>query len=491
MATVWTPARPLKSKRALPAVARPPVPLAYAANSLCVSLLLQAGAVVALAAATRAEQHQLLLLIAGIFQVLAVGAYLKPGGIELLAPFSITLATIAIAWCIRPLYLLYSPEPLTFTRELHWECAGDALAMVLVFAALFVIGYFSRVGGWCARRLPAPSPRLWGADRELRTILVMSTAVVALFAMLIASVDISLAAAYSDWWNFRMVSGAEGMMYLSRMAVICLWSMFYLVLVRRVFTGFHALRLVLPGCLFVVFCGLTLPFGSRGYLMLPLVGALWLFDSLGILRLHVARIAPCALVLAVVLAVLAAYRNASQDGNASLERVVQEIEQDGFEGLAANALVRFDSFDFLLWTAANFPPPGEEFLYGRTVLDFLVQPIPRALYPSKAYKTSAYLIDLQMPEVERRFTPEYTLLAELFINFSWAGIVAGGWAFGVFIRALEDFLDQHRRNPTVKLWYMPFVMSVMFWLFAGFNSDTSVFFLMSTAQTWFIHKFWL
>lgn len=490
MATAWSPAHhPLARLR--PSVLRTPVPLAYATNSLCVSLLLQAGAVVSLGLAVGNEQYDLLLLIAGIFQVLAVAAYLKPGGIELLAPFSITLGTIAIAWCIRPLYLLFSDEPLTFTRDLHWEAAGEALQMVLAFSGLFVIGYMSRMGAWCARRLPAPHPRLWTAEREFRALVVMGVAAAGFLGLLIVSVGISLTAAYADWWNFRMVSGAEGMMYLSRMAVICLWSMFYIVLVRRVFTGFHALRLVVPGCLFSVSCLLTLPFGSRGYLMLPLVGALWLFDSFGILRLHVVRLAPFAFVLAIVLAVLAAYRNASRDGSASLERVVQEIEHEGTEGLIANALVRFDSFDFLLWTAANYPPPGEDFLYGRTLIDFLVQPIPRAFYANKAYKTSAHLVDLQMPDLERRFTPEYTLLSELFINFSFPGVVAGGLVFGVLIRAMEAYLDQHRHNPTVKLWYMPLVMSVMFWLFAGLNSDTSVFFLMSTAQTWFMHKFWL
>jgi hypothetical protein len=479
------------SRRVLKLPEREAVPQAYAVNSCCVGLGLQCFAVATLGLAFCQNDPLCFLLIAAIFQTLAVATFLKPGGIGLLTPFTITVTTIALAWGVRPLYLFLSREPLTYAGDLHWEATPLALTLVLGFTVLFGIGYFTRTGAGLARRLPVPSIRLWSARQQFRAVIILGIATFCLFGVLTALVGTSLFAAYADSLSFRMASGAEGMTYFSRTGVICLWSMLYVVLVRSVHDRFHVLRLIVPTIMLLVSCVLILPFGSRGYLIMPVVGALWLFDSCGITRLNILRIGPPLIVLTAVLAVLGVYRNSSREGDTSLARLVQELEQEGLEGLLTNTIVRFDSFDFLLWTVANYPTIDEDFLYGRSVVDFLVQPVPRAFYPNKRYKTSAFLIDLQMPDVERRFTPEYSLIAELYINFWIPGVLVGALLWGVFVRCLDTYIDLHRRNPTVQLWYMPLVFSVMFWLFAGLNSDTSVYVLMSTAQTWLVRRFLL
>ena len=128
----------------------------------------------------------------------------------------------------------------------------------------------------------------------------------------------------------------------------------------------------------------------------------------------------------------------------------------------------------------RFSESDKDFLYGRSIIDFIVQPIPRFLMSEKVYKTSAYITQTFFPIFSKTFTPEYGLISESFLNFGILGVAMGGGIFGFLIRINEFVVNKYSNNKSFLLFYMPIILTPLGWLLAGFNSDTSVMFLLNS-----------
>ena len=140
---------------------------------------------------------------------------------------------------------------------------------------------------------------------------------------------------------------------------------------------------------------------------------------------------------------------------------------------------RFDSVDFFTWILGTIPSSRNEFTYGRSALDLIAQPIPRFLMPNKPSQTSAYLMETLLPDYDRSFTPEFGLVAELYVNGWIVGVVCGGLAFGPMLATCEHYVHMHRRADSVMLLYAGSITTPMGRLLAGWNSFATIMFIFN------------
>jgi hypothetical protein len=136
---------------------------------------------------------------------------------------------------------------------------------------------------------------------------------------------------------------------------------------------------------------------------------------------------------------------------------------------------RFDSFDWMSRAISSGVLTERPPTYGGTVSNIVLQPIPRALWRDKPYKTSAYLVTLTFGDAyELRFTPEFTLASEAFVDFRGFGLIPSGLLLGVLLLSLERLTRAADYSPAAAFLYAPLIMTPLGWLGAGFNSDWTI-----------------
>jgi hypothetical protein len=240
--------------------------------------------------------------------------------------------------------------------------------------------------------------------------------------------------------------------------------------------------------MFLVSALLMLPYGTRSFILIPILSTLWILHVSWLQRrLDILRLSIVAMVLFLFVGAYGVYRDASALGQRTgkpidLSSLVTALGNVGMVGIADQAMGRFDAFDFWVMSMESFPSTST-YLLGRSLVDFVVQPIPRTVYPDKPYKTPAFLTQLLMPGTRITFTPEYGLVTELFVNFWIPGVIFGAACFGVLMRVLEAYVNRHDQNPSLELLYAHNVMLPWGWMISGFNSDATVGLLMNLVFT--------
>jgi oligosaccharide repeat unit polymerase len=124
--------------------------------------------------------------------------------------------------------------------------------------------------------------------------------------------------------------------------------------------------------------------------------------------------------------------------------VVQEWEErldPGEEGLYYSFFMKgdFDAFENGI-AVLNAVPRDHDFLYGRSILSLLYNPIPRIWWPDKPTLGSASI--LEATQFGRRAGGEFNIAvclpAELYVNFSWPGVIFGMMLFGYLSRTFYE-----------------------------------------------------
>jgi len=100
--------------------------------------------------------------------------------------------------------------------------------------------------------------------------------------------------------------------------------------------------------------------------------------------------------------------------------------------ITASAMLEFDQVD-LFATILNVGPQTFPFLWGKSYLELLYQPVPRALWPAKPWPFDLY-IGWYATGGQTALPPG--IVGELYLNFHVAGIVVGMYLLGVICRVL-------------------------------------------------------
>jgi hypothetical protein len=419
-------------------------------------------------------------LVATLLCVLAVGITLKRH-IAVLSPFTIVVGTIPIVYGIRPLYLTLQEDALSLAEGLNPQTFPYALVLIIIFVGFIFVGYFSSLGSSVGRKLPVPFPVAWSRRRVRIAVVSLSLVTIFLYALTLRITGLSLWAAFTQQIAFRAATSSSGMYYITGTIWWCMWAIFLLLFIPVVtlkVTFFHTVQFAL---LFVLLTIFSIPYGSRGIIVGPVLEILWLLDMAWFkTRLSFTKLLPILVIMTIFIGAYGVFRDFNRYGNIPTEEITQALVREGGQGILERVISRADLFDFFVWSLDDFPTNEQTYLFGRSVLDFLLQPIPRALYPDKPSQTSAFLIGQLLSEYHRDWTPEFGLITELYINFWILGIVIGAMMFGVVIRVMETYIDLNISNPSVRFWYAPLLTVSLGWFLQGFNSPTSITFITST-----------
>lgn len=119
----------------------------------------------------------------------------------------------------------------------------------------------------------------------------------------------------------------------------------------------------------------------------------------------------------------------------------------------------YDSYGQIVnttWYVEAFGPT-----WGNQLLGVLLFWVPRSIWPTKPSDTGIYLAEYKQYTFSNLSAP---LPAELFINFSWVGVVVGGMILGVLVRRLDASSEARLREvgaPTVLGSIVPFYMILL------------------------------
>ena len=110
----------------------------------------------------------------------------------------------------------------------------------------------------------------------------------------------------------------------------------------------------------------------------------------------------------------------------------------------------------------NAVPDKIEYRYGETLYGFLVAPVPRSMWEDKPMwaERGPYLMQHVFFEKAGISGIQPGLLAELYWNFGWAGVVIGSFLMGIFLRQLYLTFASLPRTPTSVLIYTVIVTRV-------------------------------
>jgi oligosaccharide repeat unit polymerase len=394
--------------------------------------------------------------------------------ISITSPIVILLFAIIMSYVLRPIYIVTRSDPLTYATSLTKNMAEYAMPVVFASVICMLFGY-KTVSKYRDRSIVAPNSQisekmLWKGQSVSTLTNVLLAIGSTSYLVLILTVGVSISQMFTEVFDFRISSSSNGNLYISSLSLWCFWSIFYIKTIYYFMTGLSYKKILTLITLFVIFCILTIPFGTRGYLIIPIISTLWLLNTLSPKNISIVKIVPILLIIVILSSLLLALRNNGFESTA---------ESTPFEDFTS----RFDFFDFFSLTFSSFPNSDSGFIWGRSIIDFLIQPIPRSIIPDKVYKTSAFLTSILLPHYPKTFTPEYGLITELYINFGLPGILFGSMAFGCAMRRLENFLEMSKKNPFILFWYCSIVMAPLGWFMSGISSDITINVLVNTFLT--------
>ena len=260
--------------------------------------------------------------------------------VSLVSPLSLAVVTFVLSYGVRPMYLSLRVDATSIADKVDPELFVPALGLVLAFVLAFVSGHLGPWGKGLARFLPVPQAH-WARGRVWLVQAILAALSVGLYFILLRLAGMSLAAAFLQPTDFRAVTSAEGLFYISGLLLWSMWAIFFLEMIRRAPDGFTPLGLLTLAALAGVFVVFTLPFGARGFVLGPLIGILWVMDMAVLRRrLSLAVVTPICFVVAVFVGGYGVYR----DFNAgfSSDRYLDEAITNALGSISSTAL-RHDS----------------------------------------------------------------------------------------------------------------------------------------------------
>lgn len=116
----------------------------------------------------------------------------------------------------------------------------------------------------------------------------------------------------------------------------------------------------------------------------------------------------------------------------------------------------------------NAVPSRIEFMYGESMIGWLFAPIPRSIWPDKPISTEiGRLVSDKVYGQPFNGVPP-GLIAELFMNFGWYGIIAGMAIYGMVLRLSYNLLKSGQTSSNICLIYV--IVTTRFSIFAINNS---------------------
>lgn len=390
--------------------------------------------------------------------------------VNIFSPFLITVVTITFCFGLVPLYFLFSGQ----FEDLE---ISHALIFVIIFSIAFIIGYCLRIGNLFASKIP-PFPDQWSKPklRMLCFIAILGGILGYISLLFLTGFIIHPLQIFKNLLLFRWEIENYGVTYIKLFTFYLLSIPLFLTLAKLFKNELKGKKILFfIFTYFIFYETLSFTTGSRGAIIFPLlsIGVMYSYLRKPISLRYLFLIIPIFIfIVALISLFYLGYRMSGEINVNTLLNVKQALLGlldrfgDGFKGLTILISQYESKFSFL---------------YGRSLFDFLIQPISRNLWPDKLYYTGTFLTKHFFPEVfGSRVTYEFSFIGELFVNLHFAGVIVGGLFTGIFIKIFHLYLKKHLFNKGMAYWYISVFMFPIGFLLAGFNSSATISFLFNT-----------
>ncbi|MBI2873256.1 MAG: hypothetical protein HYY00_08735 [Chloroflexi bacterium] len=410
----------------------------------------------------------LFYLLLGLL-VIQIGLFSRFYRLRTLSPVFYTIATFfVIGFVISPLLAInvtHSPTLLLLADGLP-----EAYLYLNVVFFFWATGLFfaSRRDRFTWASHPAPSP----ARVHYGLVLFMAGLVVYLVSW--QYVGVSLGAAYAHPFEARLkIISTPGGYYLKQVALWSVWAGFFLVYASGFRLAWRPLGLLLAG-MFVVIVGLSLPFGERSLIIMPMmfVGLIAFYDR----RLkvpHLVVLVPMAFVLIVGLGIYREIGRGQPATTGAVVRAMSSLSVTDFVGLGlerTSGLVHLLRF---LERKDDLSMPLRQ-----SVLSLVYRVFPASWQGGKPLDSSGYYTQAVLGIYsEGSYSP--TPLAEWYMNLGLAGFIImpllSGFVYGKLIGL---YSDARRSVFTVVLFSQLFVLRFAILNISSPDNVTTVFFFV-------------
>lgn len=385
---------------------------------------------------------------------------------DLFSPIFISIITIT----------LYSIWPIIC----HWNnyFADNVLVSVLsyfmIFVVAFILGISLHIGEVLVKNVPLLNFRLH--LRNIIIISIFSTLIgIVLYIFLLSSIGFdNPLMVLKNTFLFRVETGKLGWItYLKTFALFLLEAPFWVLLLirQRIGRGRYLLWIY-----FLFLLILSFSTGSRGAVVILLLGVAFIFHETSKVKFRL-NIFLIALILIIPLTLFIKYHSSLRTTDiesASQLETLAEIENIGYYDAIIFLCRRLadgaDGFINIIESKDRL-----EFIWGRSFIDAIYLPIPRALIPDKPYSFNTQMTRKMNPEFEDIFyAAEYSIMGEMFINFHVAGLFWGGFIFGVLIKMINNYYLRNRGNIPFIYIYRPVIFMPWGWINCGIiNSNAN------------------
>ncbi|HEY8491162.1 MAG TPA: O-antigen polymerase [Dehalococcoidia bacterium] len=393
-----------------------------------------------------------------------------------LDPFE-PLLIFSVAWLVlfvaRPAAMLLT-DAFRFQTYPIRDGFIPMLVMALLGGAGFLLGYALPWGGALGRRLP-PLPSAWHADTAVAYALALvglGTVLFTAFLLQAGGPDLSRSLLEGRGDAGPDYAASTGYLYL---AIFLSIPAALLIIASGGMTGRLRRGLVALGiavlCVSLVQAG---PSGTRSWL-LPIFGSVFIFWYVR----HGRRPAARTLLLLLLMGFFLGINFAREARSPEVRREV------GLWALLVRSVTRpddaWDAFILgpdtemasLLSLEATAVPSRIPFQHGLATGHVLVHPVPRTLWPGKPRPGDEILTEELFHRRRINFAPrQYTPLGNFYMDFGYAGALAGMAPLGVLARLHYAYFLRNAANPAVQAL---FAATLPFWvvLLRGSVSDTA------------------
>jgi oligosaccharide repeat unit polymerase len=364
-------------------------------------------------------------------------------------PVYLFALSFAVLFALRPIFDLSQPGGLpSFVGYALQSTYTAALAVGVIGAIGFYIGYYSRIGNRLAKSIAVPSGQWVGAT--LFTFVVLGTLVsLGLFAIFLAGQGgLSAVAAFLSGRN--PVSGAALHTSSGYLYTAPLWLTSFAVLLLARMPRWQSLGGLIAFTLLSLSQWTEIALGDRAWTLpaLAAVVATWYLRRGRRPSVWTAAFLLVA-VFIVGVTVPRQYRT-TVDRQAGLAQTVLAATFDPGLGVAQFFGGGDTAMVDALAVELQFVPGTIPYQFGGTYLEELTRPFPRSFWSGKPVAADTQLMSAIWPDYDRAFVGfSFSLFGEPFLNLGFVGVLTFGLAFGALYKTLYAWFLRDRLNPAV------------------------------------------
>ena len=415
-------------------------------------------------------------LLAGIIFFLCSGVlfiFKKSIKNDVFSPIFVMTCAIILSYGIGCIYLYLNLDT-HYNSFVPHQDPSIIFALILIVISIIFVAF----GVFVANRtkivkFPVFSPEISLPKLSLITILATAFGLVIWVVVFKSFGYGNIKAILQNIMQARVKFTMQGMYYIKFLfqflitAPFFLWVILYFENRDRIrnmlgFKFFLALYFIL-----IIFLGLVS--GARSEVLYPLLTCIFIYNYFK------KRISVFMIVLFIIsiLPFVGAYETfrhfslVEVSSSISIsEKIMVSLSNISLERVILRFVTRFNSVFYNFVVLIN--SWEKTFLYGRSFIDFVLQPIPRIFLPDKPY-----LFNMAMT---KQFYPRFFamgggtsfgLVPEAFMNFHFAGIVLFGTVYGLIIGLLQKWYNLNKTNVFFAFIYSQLFLLPWGWLAGG------------------------